>query len=108
MDECEANMAAYAKHAQNERDARQRVANLKRGMATLRLNYEALKQLGQKYVTLAISIRIVTSFSFVTEKLLDWWIKTCLVNYPHPRVRLTSVLSATALYPSRVPQQWKQ
>ena len=108
MDECEANMAASAKHAQNERDARQQVANLKRRMAALKFDCEVLKQLEQKYVTLAISIRIVTSFSFVTEKLMDWWIKTCLVNYPHPRVRLTRVLSATALYTSRVPQQWKQ
>ena len=108
MDECEANMAASAKHAQNERDARRQVANLERRMATLRLKYVALKQLRQEYVTLAISIRIVASLSFVTEKLMDWWIKTCLVNYPHPRVRLTRVLSATALYPPRVPQQRKQ
>ena len=100
-------MAASAKHAQNERDARRQVANLERRMATLRLKYVALKQLRQEYVTLAISIRIVASLSFVTEKLMDWWIKTCLVNY-HPRVRLTRVLSATALYPSRVPQQRKQ
>ena len=67
MDECEANMAASAKHAQNERNARQQVADLERRMATLRFNCEVLMQLGQKYVTLAISIRIVTSFSFVRE-----------------------------------------
>ena len=103
MDVCEANMAASTKHAENERDARQEAYKLTKEMATLRLKYDALKR-RQQYVTLAISIRTLISFSSLAEKLLNGWTRTCPVTYPHSRVQLAHALSAWA----KVPQQPKQ